>query len=190
MATRRGLATRRNPRCTRAEEFPLKTPWAPVSSSGFYLAQQLQPSTYSLTATAQGMATAEFKGISLQVGQERTLNIALSPSSMTTEVNVSSGELAALETSSSVMGANVPAREVAELPINGRQISQLYLMTPGAVNYGAGTFDDMRFNGRSYEENAIRYDGIEAGGIISNNPSDFNGEIPAPFRMQASLENE
>ena len=156
---------------------------------GVYVAQQLQPSTYSLTATAQGMATAEFKGISLQVGQERTLNIALSPSSMTTEVNVSSGELAALETSSSVMGANVPAREVAELPINGRQISQLYLMTPGAVNYGAGTFDDMRFNGRSYEENAIRYDGIEAGGIISNNPSDFNGEIPGPFRLQASLEN-
>src|ERR1035438_4674878 len=70
-----------------------------------------------------------------------------------------------------------------------RQISQLYLMTPGAVNYGAGTFDDMRFNGRSYEENAIRYDGIEAGGIISNNPSDFNGEIPGPFRLQASLEN-
>jgi hypothetical protein len=47
----------------------------------------------------------------------------------------------------------------------------------------------MRFNGRSYEENAIRYDGIEAGGIISNNPSDFNGEIPGPFRLQASMEN-
>src|ERR1039458_268898 len=92
---------------------------------GVYLAQQLQPSTYSLTATAQGMATAEFKGISLQVGQERTLNIALSPSSMTTEVNVSSGELAAVETSFSVMGANVRARDVANPPIIGRQISQL-----------------------------------------------------------------
>jgi hypothetical protein len=36
---------------------------------GVYLAQPLQPSTYSLTATAPGMANAEFKGISLQVGQ-------------------------------------------------------------------------------------------------------------------------
>src|SRR4029077_11676914 len=26
-------------------------------------------------------------------------------------------------------------------------------------------------------------------GIISNNPSDFNGEIPGPFRLQASMEN-
>src|SRR5664279_3576070 len=50
---------------------------------GVYLAQQLQPSTYSLTATAPGMANAEFKGVSLQVGQERTLNVTLSPSSMT-----------------------------------------------------------------------------------------------------------
>ena len=156
---------------------------------GVYVAQQLQPAAYSLTAIAPGMAATQFTGISLQVGQERTVNITLAPASVSTEVIISSGGLAALETSSSVMGANVPAREVAELPINGRQISQLYLMTPGAVNFGAGDFDAMRFNGRSYEENAIRYDGIEAGGIISNNPSDFNGEIPGPFRLQASLEN-
>src|SRR4051812_38786771 len=42
---------------------------------GVYLALQLQPSIYSLTASAPGMATADFKGISLQVGQERVLNI-------------------------------------------------------------------------------------------------------------------
>src|ERR1035437_5870317 len=156
---------------------------------GVYLAPQLPPSVYSLTATAPGMAMAEFAGLSLQVGQERMLNVTLAPSSVTTEVNVSGGDLMVLDVSSARIGANVPSREVAELPINGRQISQLYLMAPGAVNSGAGDFDGMRFNGRSYEENAIRYDGIEAGGIISNNPSDFNGEIPGPFRLQASLEN-
>ena len=156
---------------------------------GVYLAQQLQPSTYSLTATAPGMANAEFKGISLQVGQERTLNITLSPSTTTTEVTVSGGELAALETSSATMGGNVSSREVAELPINGRQISQLYLMTPGAVNFGSGTFDDIRFNGRSFEQNAVRYDGVEGGGIISNNPSNIGGEMGSVFRLQASMEN-
>ncbi len=156
---------------------------------GIYLVPQLQPSTYSLTAAAPGMANGEFKGIELQVGQERTLNIALSPAATTTQVNVSSGDLAALETTSAALGTNVSEREVAQLPINGRQVSQLYLMTPGATNFGSGTFDDIRFNGRSNEENALRIDGIEGGGIISNNPGDFNGEVTGVFRLQASLEN-
>src|SRR4029077_1080914 len=112
------------------------------------------------------------------------LNVKMQPSSVTTTVQVSAGGLAAVETSSAAIGGNVSAREVAELPINGRQVSQLYLMAPGAVNFGPGTFDDIRFNGRSFEENALRFDGIEAGGIITNNPSNIGGEINGVFRLQ------
>ncbi|MBO0721450.1 MAG: TonB-dependent receptor, partial [Blastocatellia bacterium] len=36
---------------------------------------------------------------------------------------------------------------------------------------------------------AIRYDGIEGGAIIDAAPGNLNGEIPSPFRLQASLEN-
>jgi hypothetical protein len=160
-----------------------------TNDQGVYLVPQLGPSTYTITAESAGFAPAEYSGVTLQVGQERTLNITLQPAAVNTEVKVSGGDLAIIDVSSAAMGANVPEREVANLPINGRQISQLYLMTPGAVNFGAGTFDDMRFNGRSYEQNAIRYDGIEGGGIISNNPSDFDGEIAGIFRLQTSMEN-
>jgi hypothetical protein len=114
--------------------------------------------------------------VTLQVGQERTLYITVQPAAVTTEVKVSGGDLAVIDTSSAAIGGNVSSREVAELPINGRQISQLYLMTPGVVNFGPGTFDDVRFNGRSFEENALRFDGIEAGGIITNNPSNIGGD--------------
>jgi hypothetical protein len=160
-----------------------------ANQDGLYLVTQLGPSTYTITAESPGMAPAEYKGITLQVGQERTLNIAVQPAAVATEIRVSSGDLAVLETSSSSISGNVSEREVAELPINGRQISQLYMMTPGAVNFGSGTFDDIRFNGRSFEENALRYDGIEAGGIITNNPSNIGGEINGVFRLQASMEN-
>src|SRR6516162_8001766 len=160
-----------------------------TNDDGIYLVTQLGPSTYTISAEATGMDAAEYTGITLQVGQERTLNITVQPASVATEVQVSAGDLAVIDASSAAIGANVSAREVAQLPINGRQISQLYLMTPGAVNFGAGTFDDMRFNGRSYEQNAIRYDGVDGGGIISNNPSDFDGEIAGVFRLQASMEN-
>jgi len=160
-----------------------------VSDQGTYAVTQLEPASYTVTAEATGMAPAEHAGVTLQVGQERTLNIVVQPATVASEVTVSGGDLTALETSSAAIGGNVSAREVVELPINGRQISQLYLMTPGAVNFGSGTFDDVRFNGRSFEENALRYDGIEAGGIITNNPSNIGGEINGVFRLQASMEN-
>lgn len=160
-----------------------------TGQNGQFLVTQLLASQYSITVEAAGMAKAEFANVSLQVGQERTLDVKMQPASVTTEVQVSGGDLAAIDTSSAVLGGNVSAREVAELPINGREISQLYLMTPGAVNFGAGTYDDIRFNGRSFEQNAVRFDGIEAGGIISNNPSNIGGEMGSVFRLQASMEN-
>src|SRR5215468_11593253 len=135
------------------------------------------------------MAPAEYSGITLQVGQERTLNITVQPATVSTQVTVSGGDLAVVDTSSAAIGGNVSEREVAELPINGRELSQLYLLAPGAVNFAGGTFDDIRFNGRSFEQNAVRLDGIEAGGIISNNPSNIGGEFGSFFRLQASMEN-
>src|SRR6185503_13553564 len=129
------------------------------------------------------------KGISLQVGQERVLNITLQPSTVNTEVTVSGGDMAVIDVSSARIGTNVSAREVSELPLNGRQVSQLYLMAPGAVNSGAGSFDNIRFSGRSNQQNIIRFDGVEGSSIVDASPGNLNGEISSSFRLQQSLEN-
>src|SRR4029453_3542420 len=94
-----------------------------------------------------------------------------------------------IDTSSATVGVNVVQREVEGLPLNGRQVSQLYLQAPGSVNSGAGTFGDIRFAGRATEQNIIRFDGIEGTAIIDANPGTLNGEVSAPFRLQSSLEN-
>jgi hypothetical protein len=104
-------------------------------------------------------------------------------------VTIVGGNDVALDTSSARMGANVNQEEVHGLPLNGRQLSQLYLQAPGALNSGSGTFGDIRFSGRAVNQNAIRYDGIEGTGIIDASPGNLNGEIASPFRLQASLEN-
>src|SRR5262249_53250908 len=65
----------------------------------------------------------------------------------------------------------------------------LYLMAPGAVNNGSGTFDNIRFSGRSNQQNAIRYDGVEGSSIIDASPGNLNGETTSNFRLQQSLEN-
>ena len=117
------------------------------------------------------------------------MNVVLNPASVTTEINVSGGELVVVDTSSARIGGNVNEREVATLPLNGRQLSQLYLLVPGAQTAGGGSFDNIRFSGRANQENALRFDGIEGSSIIDASPGNLNGETSTGLRLQASLEN-
>jgi len=123
------------------------------------------------------------------VGQAMTVDVELRPVGGTESITIVGGEQTAIDTSSATMGANVNPREVQSLPLNGRQVSQLYLQAPGALNSGSGTFGDIRFNGRAVEQNIVRYDGIEGTAIIDASPGNLNGEVPSPFRLQSSLEN-
>jgi hypothetical protein len=72
--------------------------------------------------------------------------------------------------------------------LNGRQLSQLYLLAPGAQTAGGGSFDNIRFSGRANQENAVRFDGVEASSIIDASPGNLDGEVSTGFRLQNSLE--
>jgi hypothetical protein len=155
---------------------------------GYYIISNLNPSDYTITAQSANLGPTEYKEIHLSVGQERTLNIVLQPGSVTTEVTVSGGELTVVDTSSAAIGANVNSREVGTLPLNGRQLSQLYLLVPGAQTAGGGSFDNVRFSGRANQQNAVRFDGVEGSSIIDASPGNLDGETSTGFRLQASLE--
>lgn len=159
-----------------------------ANSDGFYVATQLSPATYSVSAKAEGLGPSEYEGITIQVGQERRFDIVIQPGSVKTEITVSGGDLAAVDTSSARIGVNVGEREVSQVPLNGRNISQLYLLSPGAVTSGGGSYDNIRFSGRANQENVIRFDGIEESSIVDASPGNLNGEISSGFRLQASLE--
>jgi len=159
-----------------------------TNEAGHFIVSALRPSTYTVSANAKDLS-AKTTNIELLVGQEFTLAMVVQPTGLAASVDVRADGETALETSSAAIGANVNAREVEGLPINGRQLSQLYLQAPGSVNSGSGTFGDIRFSGRAVEQNIIRYDGIEGTAIIDSSPGNLNGEIPTPFRLQSSLEN-
>ncbi|MBK5292423.1 MAG: TonB-dependent receptor [Acidobacteriia bacterium] len=160
-----------------------------ASEAGIYLITNLAAAPYHVTGQAEGLGPNEYTDVRLATGQERTLNLILQPANLTQEVTVSGGELVVIDTSSARMGVNVGEREVANLPLNGRQLSQLYLMAPGAVTTGGGSYDNIRFSGRANQQNVIRYDGVEATGIIDASPGNLNGESSSAFRLQSSLEN-
>ncbi|HEY2040697.1 MAG TPA: TonB-dependent receptor [Edaphobacter sp.] len=160
---------------------------ATTNNSGQFTLVQLPPATYTLEISHSGFSTLQAKGIVLQVGQEISRNFTLDVEGAQTMVTVESGT-ASLDTESAKIGGNVSTREIEDLPINGRQISQLYLLVPGATNSGSGTFGDIRFSGRAVEQNIIRLDGVEATSIIDTTPGNLNGELGSLFRLQQSLE--
>ena len=110
-----------------------------ANEQGTYVVNNLAPAPYTVIAQAAGLGPTTYANITLTVGQERTLNLILQPSTMAQEINVSGGELVVIDTSSARMGANVNEREVASMPLNGRQLSQLYLLAPGATTAGGGS---------------------------------------------------
>jgi hypothetical protein len=159
-----------------------------TNAEAAYLAVSMPPSQYNISATAPAFAVSEIRNITLAVGQEIVHDFVLSPAGTETNVTVDAGSNSVLDTSSISIGGNVSTREIQNLPINGRQISQLYLLVPGATNAGSGSFDNIRFSGRAVEENIMRLDGIEATSIISASPGNLNGELTSLFRLQQSLE--
>lgn len=160
-----------------------------TDSDGTFRLVNLRPSVYSVSASADNFEIHNQRDIEILVGQEANLSLVLQPKGVAASVDIVSDENSAMNISSASMSANVSPREVQGLPVNGRQLSQLYLQAPGGVNSGTGTFADIRFSGRANQQNVIRYDGVEGTAIIDASPGNLNGEVPSPFRLQSSLEN-
>jgi hypothetical protein len=159
-----------------------------TNEKGYFLVSGLKPSTYTIRVERPGFAAVEYTQMPLAVGQELTLDFELKPAGVQEAVTVV-GAAPVLDLSSATIGVNLSEREVNNLPVNGRQMSQLMLQAPGSQNAGTGTWQDIRFSGRAVEQNAIRYDGVEGSAIIDAAPGNLNGEIATPFKLQASLEN-
>jgi Carboxypeptidase regulatory-like domain len=159
-----------------------------TNSQGYFIIGSLRPSTYTIKVEKGGFAVIEYTAMPLAVGQELTLDFEIKPAGVQEQVTVV-GIAPVLDVSSARLGVNVSEREVNQLPVNGRQMSQLMLQAPGAQNAGTGTWQDVRFSGRANEQNVIKYDGIEGSAIIDASPGNVNGETNTPFKLQASLEN-
>jgi hypothetical protein len=111
--------------------------------------------------------------VKLGVGEVRSLDLHLQPAGLKESLTVSAEFESAVQTNTASIAATIGEEPVNNLPINGRMISNLYLLAPGAQLSGSGSFGDVRFFGRSNEQNVIRYDGIQAGTIIDSNPADL-----------------
>jgi hypothetical protein len=161
-----------------------------TDEKGFYLVDGLLPASYNVVVSLQGFGELTVSNVKLGVGEQHSLDLHLQPAALQESVTVSAETESEVQTQTASIAGTVGTESVNNLPINGRMIANLYLMAPGAQVAGSGTFDDVRFFGRSNEQNVIRYDGIEAGTVIDSSPADLTGATGASgFRLSQSLEN-
>ena len=136
-----------------------------ANGEGRYILTGLRPSIYTIKVTFQGFAPVEYTGVQLAAAQEFPLDLTLQAAGVTEAVTVKGGTTA-MDLSSARIGVNVTEREVENLPVNGRQMSQLMLQAPGSQNAGTGTWNDVRFSGRANQQNVIKFDGVEGSACL------------------------
>ena len=86
---------------------------------------------YRITAQLAGFSSVTRMGIEVLVGQTRTINLQMSPSTLQETVTVT-GEAPLIATTTSSLGGNIDPRQVQELPVAGRNWMALALLAPGS----------------------------------------------------------
>ncbi len=105
---------------------------AETNANGYYVFINIVPGTYSLSVTAEGFSRAVEPEFALNVNQTRTHDFALSVGAVTEIIEVVA-ESALLQQSTSELGTAITEEAVKDLPLNGRNYSQLLTLTPGAT---------------------------------------------------------
>ncbi len=107
---------------------------ATSNTDGSYSIADLSIGHYELDVTKEGFNKYVQTGIVIQVGVSPTIDVTLQVGAVTQEVKVSA-EAAMVETQSEGVGQVTPPEQVQDLPLNGRQVTDL-LPLAGAVGQG------------------------------------------------------
>ncbi|MBI3208967.1 MAG: TonB-dependent receptor [Candidatus Solibacter usitatus] len=118
--------------------------------TGRFLAAGLQPGLYLVEASSAGFKKFARSGVSLAVGQQVKLDIAMTVGEITENVTVSA-EMSTIETTTSTVGKVVSNKAILNLPLNSRNIYSLIYLTPGV----AGSIGN-NYNSMSYSINGAR----------------------------------
>ena len=155
---------------------------ARTSGSGTFSIVNILPGSYSVRATKPGFSAVEQTDLVLQVNQTATLNFTLPVGNEQQTVTVTS-EVSTVESSTAELGTVISQRPVQDLPLNGRNFTQLLTLTPGVSpistgqNSGGGggfaggaigTFTFPSVNGQRNRSNMFLLDGINDLAFIGN----------------------
>lgn len=149
-----------------------------TDGNGYYIVPQLPPGSYTISVSKQGFATVDRPNVQLQVNQSATLDFKLTVSSTAQTIKVT-GAPPALNTMSATIGTVIGHSATVDLPLNGREFTQLTLLTPGAspieggqqtaftVALGAGGVAPA-VNGQRGQQDNFTMDGVLNNSLFTN----------------------
>jgi hypothetical protein len=161
-----------------------------TNAAGVYSAPNLLPGIYQVTVSAPGFATLVRSGLTVTVGAQQALNITMQIGKVNQSVEVT-GEAPAVQLATSTLSNEVTGATVRELPLNGRDWTQLATLQPGVTslaseqlsitgstsqgrgNRGFGT--QLTISGGRPQQNNYRLDGISINDYANSSPGDVLG---------------
>jgi hypothetical protein len=138
------------------------------SSSGTYALTSLQPGEYDVQISAHGFQSIGSK-VRVLVGQVANGNFSLGPEKQVTQVEVAgaASDLQVNTTQPTVQDA-LTAKDIDNIPLNGRNFLDLAQLTPGVQIQDGGNFDPTKngftgisMQGRSGRSTRIEVDGVD-----------------------------
>jgi hypothetical protein len=114
------------------------------SSSGEFVFQDLPLGKYDITVTEAGFDTVHVSGVVVDAGRIATVGLKLEVAKQATTVEVQAIAVA-IETASSAETSLIDTKEINDIPLNGRDFTQLLKFNPGAN--ANGSLNGSRFNG-------------------------------------------
>jgi hypothetical protein len=153
-----------------------------TGGDGSYALPNLPVGPYQLKVVLSGFTTYVRDGIVLQVSSNPEINVTLALGQVSEQVTVTANA-SMVETRSTGVGQVIDNQRVAELPLNGRQATELIFLSGLATNAPAG---DLNTN-KNYPTVTISIAGGQANGITyimdggTHNDPFNNLNLPTPF---------
>src|SRR3989440_2717560 len=158
-----------------------------TNDGGFYSAPNLLPGTYQAKFSAKGFKTEARSGIALTVGATEVLDLTMKVGTAVETIQVT-GEVPAIQLSTSDISAVVNATTVRELPLNGRSWTDLATLQPGVdaihtqPDFAAGTDrgnrgfgQQLTISGARPQQNNYRLDGVSLNDYANGAPGSVLG---------------
>jgi len=164
----------------------------PTNGEGFYTIPDLQPGFYTVRAEAQGFKTLVNAHIELTVGYTQRVSFKLEVGAVTQSVTVE-GQAPLVDTETDRLSELVTARQVANLPLNGRNVFQMMQLAPGAVGTtGVITEPGNRgfttvVNGARVNMNGYYIDGISDKGLSGGSNTQPSLDTVQEFRVDTEV---
>jgi len=154
-----------------------------TNETGSYTLTNLPVGPYRLEATLPGFRTYAQTGIVLQVNSNPVINAVLGVGQVSEQIEVEAN-VALVETRTTGVGQVIDNQRVLELPLNGRQVTELVLLSGVATAGADGTLNP---GSRNYPTVVISVAGGQTNGLGYNldggnhNDPYNNLNLPMPF---------